>query len=410
MTSERSPAALTGYRVIELASERCALAGKLLADMGAEVIVVEPPGGCHTRSWEPFADDVPELENSLHWWHYNTSKKSVIVDLDTDIGADTFRSLIDTADVVIEAEPLGRLDALGLDWNQFGGNDGELIWTSITHHGRDGTDPPATDLTLLAEGGPVWSCGYDDHQLPPVRGGGNQAFHTACHYAVPAILVALMWRETSGKGQLVDISMLGAANATTEFATLWWLNAEREVGRQTGRHAHIRPTEWTQIRCADGRWFNTGVPPRNKREFAALRTWVEELGLVEECSPYEILKLGDKYERIGLFELDADPLAGEVFQAGRDVIEFLGQRLSAYELFVGLQERGMACGIVYSPEEMMQDPHFVERGFPVDIFYEDRDTSFTHPGAPYRFGRTPWRAKRAPLLGEHQTLIEELSD
>ncbi len=410
MTSERSPAALTGYRVIELASERCALAGKLLADMGAEVIVVEPPGGCHTRSWEPFADDVPELENSLHWWHYNTSKKSVIVDLDTDIGADTFRSLIDTADVVIEAEPLGRLDALGLDWNQFGGNDGELIWTSITHHGRDGTDPPATDLTLLAEGGPVWSCGYDDHELPPVRGGGNQAFHTACHYAVPAILVALMWRETSGKGQLVDISMLGAANATTEFATLWWLNAEREVGRQTGRHAHIRPTEWTQIRCADGRWFNTGVPPRNKREFAALRTWVEELGLVEECSPYEILKLGDKYERIGLFELDADPLAGEVFQAGRDVIEFLGQRLSAYELFVGLQERGMACGIVYSPEEMMQDPHFVERGFPVDIFYEDRDTSFTHPGAPYRFGRTPWRAKRAPLLGEHQTLIEELSD
>ncbi len=410
MTSERSPAALTGYRVIELASERCALAGKLLADMGAEVIVVEPPGGCHTRNWEPFADDVPELENSLHWWHYNTSKKSVIVDLDTDIGADTFRSLVDTADVVIEAEPLGRLDALGLDWNQFGGNDGELIWTSITHHGRDGTDPPATDLTLLAEGGPVWSCGYDDHELPPVRGGGNQAFHTACHYAVPAILVALMWRETSGKGQLVDISMLGAANATTEFATLWWLNAEREVGRQTGRHAHIRPTEWTQIRCADGRWFNTGVPPRNKREFAALRTWVEELGLVEECSPYEILKLGDKYERIGLFELDADPLAGEVFQAGRDVIEFLGQRLSAYELFVGLQERGMACGIVYSPEEMMQDPHFVERGFPVDIFYEDRDTSFTHPGAPYRFGRTPWRAKRAPLLGEHQTLIEELSD
>ena len=410
MTSERSPAALTGYRVIELASERCALAGKLLADMGAEVIVVEPPGGCHTRSWEPFADDVPELENSLHWWHYNTSKKSVIVDLDTDIGADTFRSLVDTADVVIEAEPLGRLDALGLDWNHFGENDGELIWTSITHHGRDGTDPPATDLTLLAEGGPVWSCGYDDHQLPPVRGGGNQAFHTACHYAVPAILVALMWRETSGKGQLVDISMLGAANATTEFATLWWLNAEREVGRQTGRHAHIRPTEWTQIRCADGRWFNTGVPPRNKREFAALRTWVEELGLVEECSPYEILKLGDKYERIGLFELDADPLAGEVFQAGRDVIEFLGQRLSAYELFVGLQERGMACGIVYSPEEMMQDPHFVERGFPVDIFYEDRDTSFTHPGAPYRFGRTPWRAKRAPLLGEHQTLIEELSD
>jgi len=410
MTPKDSEAALTGYRVIELASERCALAGKLLADMGAEVIVVEPPGGCQTRAWEPFADDVPGLENSLHWWHYNTSKKSVMVDIETEVGAQQFRSLLATADVVIEAEPLGRLDALGLDWNQLREDESELIWTSISHHGRDGADPPATDLTLLAEGGPVWSCGYDDQQLPPVRGGGNQAFHTACHYAVPAILVALMWRETSSRGQLIDVSMLGAANATTEFATLWWLNAEQEVQRQTGRHAHVRPTEWTQIRCADGRWFNTGMPPRNKREFAALRTWIEELGLVKECSSYEILKLGDQYERIGVFELDADPLAGEVFQAGRDVIEFLGQRLPAYELFLGLQERGMACGIVYSPDEMIEDPHFVERGFPVDVFYEDRNSTYTHPGAPYRFQRTPWMATRAPHLGEHQVLVEDISE
>ena len=410
MTPKDSEAALTGYRVIELASERCALAGKLLADMGAEVIVVEPPGGCETRAWEPFADDVPGLENSLHWWHYNTSKKSVMVDLETEAGAQQFRSLLATADVVIEAEPLGRLDALGLDWNQLREDESELIWTSITHHGRDGADPPATDQTLLAEGGPVWSCGYDDHQLPPVRGGANQAFHTACHYAVPAILVALMWRETSSRGQLIDVSMLGAANATTEFATLWWLNGEQEVQRQTGRHAHIRPTEWTQIRCADGRWFNTGMPPRNKREFAALRMWIEELGLVAECSSYEILKLGDQYERIGVFELDADPMAGEVFQAGRDVIEFLGQRLPAYELFLGLQERGMACGIVYSPDEMIEDPHFVERGFPVDVFYEDRNSTYTHPGAPYRFERTPWMVTRAPHLGEHQVLVEDLPE
>ncbi len=333
-----------------------------------------------------------------------------MVDIETEVGAQQFRSLLATADVVIEAEPLGRLDALGLDWNQLREDESELIWTSISHHGRDGADPPATDLTLLAEGGPVWSCGYDDQQLPPVRGGGNQAFHTACHYAVPAILVALMWRETSSRGQLIDVSMLGAANATTEFATLWWLNAEQEVQRQTGRHAHVRPTEWTQIRCADGRWFNTGMPPRNKREFAALRMWIEELGLVKECSSYEILKLGDQYERIGVFELDADPLAGEVFQAGRDVIEFLGQRLPAYELFLGLQERGMACGIVYSPDEMIEDPHFVERGFPVDVFYEDRNSTYTHPGAPYRFQRTPWMATRAPHLGEHQVLIEDVSE
>ena len=235
MTTTSPNSVLSGYRVIELASERCALAGKLMADMGAEVIVVEPPEGCKTRLWEPFADDVTDPENSLHWWHYNTSKKSVALDLDTDTDAQQFRSLIMTADVVIEAEPPGRLEALALDWEQFREISSELIWTSITHHGRDGTDPPATDLTLLAEGGPAWSCGYDDHEIPPVRGGGNQAFHTACHYAVPSILAALMWREDSGTGQLIDVSLLNSSNATTEFATLWWLNGERQVERQTGR-------------------------------------------------------------------------------------------------------------------------------------------------------------------------------
>ena len=367
MPSASSQSVLSGYRVVELTSERCALAGKLLADMGAEVIVVEPPEGCATRSWEPYADDEAGTENSLHWWHYNTSKKSVVLDLDSSSGAQSFRSLVATSDVVIEAEPIGRLNALGLDWEQLSDTNSELIWTSITHHGRDGTDPPSTDLTLLAEGGPVWSCGYDDHQIAPIRGGGNQAFHTACHYAVPSILAALLWREGSGIGQLIDVSMLGAANVTTEFATLWWLNGERQVERQTGRHALPTMTEPTQIQCADGKWFNTGVPPRNKQEFQALRTWIEDLGLAEECGVYEILKLGDQYERIGVLELDEDPLAGEVFHAGREAIEFLGAHLPAYELFLGLQQRGMACGIVYSPDEMIDDPHFIERGFPHKI-------------------------------------------
>ena len=149
MPSASSQSVLSGYRVVELTSERCALAGKLLADMGAEVIVVEPPEGCATRSWEPYADDEAGTENSLHWWHYNTSKKSVVLDLDSSSGAQSFRSLVATCDVVIEAEPIGRLNALGLDWEQLSDTNSELIWTSITHHGRDGTDPPSTDLTLF---------------------------------------------------------------------------------------------------------------------------------------------------------------------------------------------------------------------------------------------------------------------
>ena len=406
---------LDGLRVVELTSQRCALAGKLLADMGADVIVVEPPGGSPMRGYEPFAGDQPDPEGALWWWHYNTSKRSVVVDLDTAAGAADFRRLASTADAVIEAEPLGRLDERGLDWGQLGGaghstdaisvrND-RLIWVSITHNGRDRPDPPATDLTVLAEGGPVWSCGYDDHTIPPVRGGGNQGLHMASQYAVVTLMAALMWREHSGRGQLIEVSMLAAANATCEFATYFWLNQQIEVQRQTGRHALPQISEPTQVRCADGRWLNTGVPPRRGPEFAALAGWVTELGLMEDCPYAELLRLGEGYEQIDILHLDADPLGAEVFGAGRDTVNFLAERLGAHELFVGLQSIGLACGIVYSPEEMLADEHFVTRGFPVEIDHDG--TAVTYPGAPYKFSATPWRATRAPRLGEHQDLLAE---
>ncbi|MCY3585087.1 MAG: carnitine dehydratase [Acidimicrobiales bacterium] len=405
MTSAGGVRPLDGLRVVELTSQRCALGGKLLADMGADVIVVEPPGGSQMRTYEPFAGDRPDPEGALWWWHYNTSKRSVVVDLDSAAGAADFRRLVSTADAVIEAEPLGRLDALGLDWGQLGGRNRRLIWVSITHNGRDRPDPPATDLTVLAEGGPVWSCGYDDHTIPPVRGGGNQGLHMASQYAVVTLMAALMWREHSGRGQLIEVSMLAAANATCEFATYFWLNQQIEVQRQTGRHALPQITDATQVQCADGRWLNTGVPPRRGPEFAALAKWVAELGLFEECPYTELLALGEGYEQIDILHLDADPLGAEVFGAGRDTVNFLAARLGAHELFVGLQSIGLACGIVYSPEEMLADEHFVTRGFPVEIDHDG--TAVTYPGAPYKFSATPWRATRAPRLGEHQDLLAE---
>ena len=410
MASAAGTRPLDGLRVIELTSERCALAGKLLADMGADVIVVEPPAGSPMRAYEPFAGDDPDPERALWWWHYNTSKRSVVLDLDSADGATDFRRLAATADVVLEAEPLERLDALGLDWDQLGAAASQapnerLIWVSITHNGRERPDPPATDLTVLAEGGPAWSCGYDDHTIPPVRGGGNQGLQMACHYAVATLMAALLWREDSGRGQLIDVSMLAAANVTCEFATYFWLNQQIDVQRQTGRHALPQISEPTQVRCADGRWLNTGVPPRRGPEFAALAEWVAELDLTDQCPYTELLKLGEAYELIDILHLDADPLGAEVFGAGRDTINFLAERLGAHELFIGLQAKGLACGIVYSPEEMLADEHFVARGFPVEIDHDGRPV--TYPGAPYQFSATPWRATRAPRLGEHQDALTD---
>ena len=235
---------LTGLRVVELASSRACFAGKLLAIYGAEVIVVEPRGGHETRGWAPFAGDIEDPERSLWWWHYNTNKLGVTLDLDDGSDADALRSLVATADIVLEAEAPGALAARQLDYPDLRSRNPSMIWVSVTPFGRSGPRATelSTDLTVLAAGGPVWSCGYDDHSIPPVRGGGNQGYQTGSIFATMAALTAVLHRDTTGVGQFIDVSLHAAVNVTTEAATYDYLVAQRTVQRQTGRHASVRMT------------------------------------------------------------------------------------------------------------------------------------------------------------------------
>jgi len=396
---------LDGVRVVELSHERGAWAGKLLADMGADVVVVEPPGGSVQRTYGPFLDDEPGPERSLWWWHYNTSKRSVVADLGAD--RERLRALVADADVLIEAETPGVLDAAGFGWDAVSAINPRLVMVSITPFGHSSSRSyePATDLTMMAEAGPAWSCGYDDHSLPPVRGGGNQAFHTAGHWAVMSLLVALLAREETGQGQHIDVSMNAASNVTTEMATYGWLAAGAEVQRQTGRHAAPVLTAPTQIRCRDGRYANTGVPPRSPSDFANVLALLDRLGLRDEFPLSGLLELGAEHERLNMADIEIDPVIGEIFGAAREVLWFLASRLDAYEFFVETQRIGIATGVIYTPGEALADPHFIERGFPVEIEHPELGRSFTYPGAPYRFTATPWSARRAPLLGEHQDAL-----
>jgi benzylsuccinate CoA-transferase BbsE subunit len=399
-----SPGPLGGLAVVELASEWSAYGGKLLADLGADVVLVEPPQGHHTRGYGPFAGDQPDPEGSLWFWHYNTSKRGVIIDLDTPPGQDAFRSLLYCSDVLLEGEPPGRLDRIGLGYTQLRQARPDLLMVSITPFGQTGPrhDEPATDLTLLATGGPVWSCGYDDHTLPPVRGGGNQAIHTGGHFAVLSLLVAVIAREAGGPGQHIDVNINVAANVTTELGSYGWLAARQTVQRQTGRHASPSLTEPTQVQCADGRWLNTGVLPRQPKEFVILRDWLEDLGLIEEFPLAPLLELGSRSEQLSLARIAEDPMTAEIFSASREAVAFIASRMPAYDAFIGFQQRGLPVGIVYSPEEVLDDPQFVARGFPVTLDHDQLGRAVRYPGAPYRFGRTPWAlSRRAPRLGEH---------
>lgn len=397
--------ALQGLRVLELASERIAFAGKLLADMGADVILIEPPGGDPARRYPPFLDDEPGDDRSLYWWHYNASKRGVVLDLDREEDRGRFRALVESADLLLESEPTTRLDALGLDYADLSALRPDLIHIAVTPFGRHDPDSdlPTTDLTIMAGGGPTWSCGYDDHSLPPVRGSGNQGYQTACHFAVMSALTAILYRITSGAGQFIDVSMHAANNVTTEAATYAWLVAGQTVQRQTGRHAAVNPTGETQTLCADGRYANTGVPPRFPKEFASLHAWLQELGLEAQFPEAVFLEMGGNWE--GQFDLSLigkDDTVTAIFSAGREALQLIASSVSAYDFFVGCQRAGLAVGVVYAPEEAYEDEHFKARGFQVEVAHDDLGRTFRYPGAPYLLPASPWQIyRRAPRLGEH---------
>lgn len=405
---ERSVGALAGVRVVELAREPIAWAGKLLADMGADVILVEPPGGDPSRNYPPFLDDEPGPDRSLYWWHYHTSKRGVVADLDGEAGRERFRALMATADVLLEAEPRHRLGARGLDYDDLKLIRSELVHVAVTPYGRNDpkSDLPFTDLTIMAASGPPWSCGYDDHSLPPIRG-PMQGYHTASHFAVLSVLTALLHRGAGGPGQFIDVSMTAASNVSTEAASHTWLVAQKTVQRQTGRHASVSPSRETQQECADGRHANTGVPPRRPHEFAALLGWLQDLGLDAELPEAVFLEMGANWEgTFDLAKIGRDDESTAIFGAGRDALKLIASKVSAQEFFVGCQRAGLAVGVVNSPEEAFEDPHFKARGFHVPVAHDDIGRTVIYPGAPYALSASPWAISRpAPKLGEHDAEV-----
>jgi crotonobetainyl-CoA:carnitine CoA-transferase CaiB-like acyl-CoA transferase len=157
------PGALSGIRVIELADELAEYCGLTLAGLGADVVKVEPPGGSPTRRIGPFYQDRVDPEGSLFFWQYNRGKRSIELDLQRDSDARRFRSLLASADILLESTPKGALDALGLGATALREQSPGLIHARVTPFGDDGpwSDFKACDLVHLALGGVMMNCGYD---------------------------------------------------------------------------------------------------------------------------------------------------------------------------------------------------------------------------------------------------------
>jgi crotonobetainyl-CoA:carnitine CoA-transferase CaiB-like acyl-CoA transferase len=262
---------LTGIRVIELADEQAEYCGLTLAGLGADVIKVEPPGGSPTRRIGPFYQDVVDRERSLFFWQYNRGKRSVVLDLDQRGDQERLRSLIASADVLLESMPKGELDRYGTGASTLMQQHPTLIIARVTAFGDDGpwSDFKGSDLIHLALGGVMMNCGYDPapggiYDLPPIAPQMWHAFHIAGEQLAVAIVAALLFRWRTGKGQQLSCAIHEAVAKSTEVDLMSWVMRRVPVLRQTCRHARETITPHPSIvHTKDGRWVmaNLGTRP-----------------------------------------------------------------------------------------------------------------------------------------------------
>ena len=373
-----------GLRVVEIAADPAGEhVGKLLADLGADVVKVEPADGSPTRRIGPFAGDTADPDRSLTFWFHNTGKRSVVLDAPDDVDL-----LLADADVLITTLRPAELGPAGLDLDRLRLTLPRLIVLSVTPFGLTGpwADYRSSDLVGLAAGGLLNSCGYDDHSIPPIRPGGDQGYQTAASFAHNGLLLALLERQRTGRGQLVDVSMHEAIAVSVELANPFWFYPKVLVQRQTCRHAQPSMTQPALFQCQDDRWVYFVLIVAEPKAWQATVEWLDALGLAADLTEPEWSDVAYRQER---------------FSHVQGLMEVLFLLQDADEAYREGQRRGLPIGILNAPEDVLVDEHLLARGYFVDVEHEDVGT-VRYPGVPYRLsGFALPQLTRAPGLGEH---------
>jgi crotonobetainyl-CoA:carnitine CoA-transferase CaiB-like acyl-CoA transferase len=385
--SDTGPAALHGLRVVELTGERGAYCGKLFADLGADVIKVEPPGGCPTRWIPPFRGDRPDPERGLFFLYMNTSKRSVELDLEQASGREAFRDLVAGADLLLETCAPGRLGQLGLDYADLCQINPRLVLTSITGFGQSGPhrELRSSDIVAGALGGAMAVIGHPED--PPVRLAGAQFHVIASCWAAAASAIALHHAAETGRGQHVDISAQETAIAASHICGVGkWLEdgiIPKRLG--TGLVASVPSGAYP---CRDGLVYLMVNRPAH---WKALAEWISEVtGNREVLDP---MFDGPSSNRLPYREL-LDLFISE-----------LTSRLSVDEVYHEGQRRHIAFTPANTAASLARDGHLAARGYFVEVAGCD-GAPLRYPGAPYRHAVTPWRLSRpAPRVGEHSAEV-----
>ncbi|HEX2592401.1 MAG TPA: CoA transferase [Rhizomicrobium sp.] len=363
--------ALDGIRILEMPGARTQYGALLLAGMGAEVWLLEPPDGAPVRRVGPFAQGV-----SLPFVAHNSNKKSVVLDLSTAEGRNAFRKLAKSSDVVLSEDLPSILDAQGIGPAQCRADNPRLIWAALTPYGATGPRAQfaGSDLSAQAMGGGMSTTGEPGGRV--YRAGGDVGDKMAGYTAASAVMVALLAREQSGRGQLIDVSAQEAVAGQMERGALFYQFTKEEPAR-------------------GGRLYPTAAFPCGL--FPANDGWISLVALQPQHWDALVDWVGDPRLAIERFKNGAERALA------RDEIDALlcewSRKHSKHALAAEGQRRRIAIAALQTGLEVSQDPHLKAAGFFRALDHPALGT-VTLPGAPFNASLTPFRmAHAAPDVG-----------
>ncbi len=387
---------LSPYRVLDLTTNASAICGAMLADLGADVIAVEPPAGSPLRQEGPFRHDEADVEHSLTWWAYSRNKRGVSLDLESEAGRAALLDLVDSADFVIESFAPGYLDALGLGYKDLSARNPRLIVISVTPFGQQGPKAswPASDLTVWAASGALNITGDDDR--PPVRVTVPQAFLHAGAEAAVAGLVALAARDRDGRGQHVDVSAQTASMMATQSVILAPAWNDLPIGRVGGGLKFGPLFVRFVYPCKDGfvnitLLFGNVLGQFTRRLFA----WMCEEGFVDEATRDK-----DWVAYVQLLLTGAEPVP-EFLRAMRAIEQFTLSHTKA-ELLQGTFDRHVLVVPVSTLADVANSPQLESRGYWQRLAHPVANELAAFPGPFAKFSASPIEyRRRPPRLNEH---------
>jgi crotonobetainyl-CoA:carnitine CoA-transferase CaiB-like acyl-CoA transferase len=396
---------LSPYRALDLTDEKGLLCGKILADLGADVIQVERPGGNPARSIPPFLEDIADPERSLFWFAFSAGKRSITLDWESEAGKDLFKRLAKTADFIIESFPPGYLERTGLSYEVLTKTNPRLIVASITPFGQTGPfkDFKAGDLIASAMGGMVGCTGEPDR--PPVRISADLAYCQAGVHAAIGLLIALSHRAATGQGQWVDVSMQASTVRTLHTQLPYWEYSNHIVQRSGIRRFRGGVSTQEIWPCKDGfvswMFFGGAVGTQQMR---LMVEWMKGKGMagslstgVQDWAALDLTKVS--LEKIRSWER----AIGDFFLAH-----------TQEELYQGALEKRIPLTPLNDMSGVVEDEQLAARGFWAGVDHTELRTNIRYPGFLFLTSEEkciPRVKRRAPLIGEHnaEIYLEELN-